>query len=159
MAVEIERKFLVNDDWQSIVKGCTGYNVKQGYLCKDNNCTTRVRIMNSRGILTIKGKSKGISKPEFEYEIPLIEAEELMEMCSGSIIEKTRWFVPAHGKTWELDVFKGENEGLVVAELELGSESEEFEMPGWAGEEVTDDKRYTNANLSQHPYCEWKDDL
>jgi adenylate cyclase len=156
MPVEIERKFLVTGSWQEIAKNCKGLDVRQGYLCKDSNCTTRIRTMNNTGILTIKGKGTGISRPEFEYEVPLAEANELLMMCSGSIVEKTRYFVPVGGKTWELDVFKGDNEGLVVAEIELGSEDETFELPAWAGEEVTHDKRYGNSSLSQNPYKNWQ---
>lgn len=155
MPFEIERKFLVTTSWQEIVKDDKGLHVRQGYLCKNSNVTVRIRTMNSRGFLTVKGKSKGISRQEFEYEVPLIEAEELLELCTGAIVEKTRYFIDHRGKTWELDVFKGENEGLVVAEIELHDEEEEFEKPEWAGEDVSHDKRYSNSNLSQNPYKSW----
>jgi adenylate cyclase len=156
MAIEIERKFLVKGDWKDIVKDCTHVDFRQGYLSR-HNCTVRVRIRNNKGVLTIKGKSKGISRPEYEYDIPHLEADELMQLCEGAIIEKTRYFVIHEGKTWELDVFKGDNEGLVVAELELRSEDEKIVMPGWAGEDVSSDKRYTNSNLSLNPYKNWKE--
>ena len=156
MGVEIERKFLVKEDWKKVTEGCESFRIRQGYLCRDSNCTVRIRIARNKGILTVKGKSESLARPEYEYEIDLIEAEELMAMTSGSIIEKTRYYVRVHGKTWELDVFDGENEGLIVAELELHEENEEFDMPGWAGEEVTDDNRYGNASLARYPYKEWK---
>lgn len=156
MPLEIERKFLVTGDWKEIAKDSKQLHVKQGYLSKNGNCTVRVRTMNTRGFLTVKGRSKGISRSEFEYEIPLSEAEEMLELCTGAIIEKSRYFIPHKGKTWELDVFKGDNKGLIVAEIELGSEDEKFELPDWAGEDVSHDKRYSNSNLSQNPYKDWE---
>lgn len=157
MPIEIERKFLVKQDWKTIVKDHDCISIRQGYLCRDSNCTVRIRIANNRGILTIKGKSKTLARPEYEYDVDLVEAEELMQMTSGSIIEKKRYFVPVHGKTWELDVFSGDNEGLVVAELELQDEEEQFEKPDWIGEEVTDDGRYGNSSLSRFPYKDWQE--
>jgi adenylate cyclase len=155
MPLEIERKFLVTQDWKEIVKDSKGLHVRQGYLSKNSSCTVRIRTMNSMGFLTVKGKSTGISRQEFEYEVPTMEAEELLLLCTGAIVEKTRYFVSYQGKTWELDVFKGANEGLVVAEIELKKEDEPFEMPEWAGEDVSHDKRYSNSNLSQNPYKSW----
>jgi adenylate cyclase len=158
MPFEIERKYLVTKDWKEIAEGCESMRIRQGYLCRDNNCTVRIRIANNRGILTIKGKSKTLARPEYEYDVELVEAEELMQMTSGSIIEKIRYFVPSNGKTWELDVFSGDNEGLVVAELELHEEDEHIDMPDWVGEEVTEDGRYGNASLSRYPFKDWDAD-
>lgn len=158
MPLEIERKFLIKEDWKEIAKDAKGLHVRQGYLCKNSSCTVRIRTMNGQGFLTVKGKSTGISRQEFEYEVPQAEAEELMLLCSGAIVEKMRYFVSYEGKTWELDVFKGDNEGLVVAEIELKSEEENFAIPAWAGEDVSHDKRYTNSSLSQHPFKSWSEE-
>ncbi len=157
MAIEIERKFLVkNDAWRSQV--LSESKLIQGYLARGQGtgATIRVRIGEGRAILNIKGVSKGLTRSEFEYEIPLQEGEEIVrEVAIQPSIEKTRYHVRSGGHTWDLDVFEGENAGLVIAEIELQSEEEAFEMPEWAGEEVTDDRRYSNANLVEHPFSKW----
>lgn len=154
MAKEIERKFLLrNDDWKSSV--VISYELKQGYLNSTPERTVRVRIRGSKGMLTVKGKNKGISRVEFQYEVPLIDAEALLLMCEQPIIEKTRHEVLFKRHTWEIDVFEGENLGLAVAEIELESEDEVFKHPDWIGEEVSTDSRYYNASLIRHPYSKW----
>ena len=152
MALEIERKFLVRvDTWKS----ARGTFLSQGYLCRDNNRTIRVRIAGDTAQLTIKGVSHGISRREFEYAIPVDEARELMAMCEEAPVEKIRREVIYAGMTWEVDEFLGDNAGLVIAELELESEDQRFERPNWLGEEVTGDPKYYNANLVINPYKNW----
>ena len=154
---EIERKFLVCGDFKSLAVSST--RISQGYIASGNGRTVRVRIRGDKGYLTIKGPSgrAGLSRFEWEREIPVGEAEALMTICEPGIIEKTRWLVPAaDGRhTWEVDEFWGENEGLVMAEIELGSEDEAYEKPDFLGEEVTGDKRYYNRHLMLHPYKTW----
>lgn len=159
MPVEIERKFLVKENPPHI----SGVEIVQGYLSKDAERTVRVRIEGgggvaeqARAVLTIKGRGLGITRPEYEYDIPVTEARELLELCVGHLIEKTRYCYRIGEHVWEVDVFEGENLGLIVAEIELGDESEVFEKPGWIGVEVSLDARYANSNLSKHPYCEWE---
>lgn len=157
MATEIERKFLVsNDNWRLVAE--VGKKYRQGYLAK-GNCTVRVRTAGSKGFITIKGKSQGISRPEFEYEIPFSDAEEMFRLCPGSLITKTRFIVLHEGHTWEIDVFDGENEGLIIAEIELKAEQENFSIPEWAGKEVSEDRRFSNSSLSVSPWNSWKDSL
>lgn len=152
MATEIERKFLVvDDDWR---KG-PGIEYRQGYLNRDKERTVRVRIAGDKAFLTIKGISIGASRAEFEYAIPLADAAQLLLICDGPLIEKTRYIVQHAGMTWEVDEFHGANDGLIVAEIELQSENQTFEKPAWVGREVTDDKRYYNSNLSIQPYANW----
>jgi adenylate cyclase len=156
MGTEIEKKFLiVNDDWRRLGKGepyC------QGYLNAEKGRTVRVRTINDRGILTIKGPSVGAARLEYEYDIPIEEAREMLnELCHKPLIEKTRYKVPYAGFTWEIDEFKGENEGLIFSEIELEYEGQQFEIPPWVGKEVTDDSRYYNANLINNPYSNWKE--
>lgn len=155
MAKEIERKFLVKGDFRALVQRAE--RIVQGYLCSMPERTVRVRIQGERGILTIKGRSNdsGVTRSEFEYEIPLSEAQELMTLCLSGVIEKVRHWVPFHGQVWEVDVFHGDNEGLIIAEIELSDENEGFECPEWAGEEVTGQMRYYNALLSRYPYKRW----
>lgn len=157
MATEIERKFLVTDDsWRNEVAKAAFY--RQGYLANSDGASVRVRVADGRGYLNIKSMTLGMSRHEFEYTIPLDEAEQMLdELCLGPKIEKTRYFVEHGAHTWEVDVFEGDNAGLVVAEVELGAVDEAFERPPWAGREVSDDKRYYNVCLVQHPYKEWKD--
>ena len=153
MRMEFERKFLVsNDSWQA--EAGEGLFCRQGYLVSDPEKTVRIRIMGQEAFLTIKGATQGIGRPEFEYKIPADDAEELLKRC-GSLIEKTRYIIPHAGMVWELDVFAGKNEGLVLAEIELPEAAREFELPPWAGREVSDDNRYYNACLAQHPFSEW----
>jgi adenylate cyclase len=156
MGTEIEKKFLiVNDDWRRLGKGepyC------QGYLNAEKGRTVRVRTINDRGILTIKGPSVGAARLEYEYDIPIEEAREMLnELCHKPLIEKTRYKIPFAGFTWEIDEFTGENEGLVFSEIELEYEGQQFEIPPWVGKEVTDDSRYYNANLINNPYSNWKE--
>lgn len=157
MATEIERKFLVKDEsWRTAVKRAAFY--RQGYLANSDTASVRVRVADGRGHLNIKSMTLGVSRHEFEYVIPLSDAEEMLdELCVGPKIEKTRYFVEHGRHTWEVDVFEGDNEGLVVAEVELNAEDEAFEQPSWVGKEVSDDKRYYNVCLVQHPYREWQD--
>ena len=151
--VEIERKFLVRG--QPWVHWGAGTPYRQGYLSRGLHSTTRVRIAGERGVLTLKGKTVGISRLEFEYEIPLAHAQSLMSLCEGGIISKRRWAIEHAGHTWEVDVFEGLNQGLVVAEIELSAEDEPFERPDWLDREVSDDPRYTNGALSRTPWSSW----
>ncbi len=163
--VEIERKFLVHDDGWRV--GARPLSIRQGYLARSaatndrasnaatNATTVRVRITDGVATLTIKTRSKGITSPEFEYEIPTDHAEFLLEHCEGGLIEKTRHCVEHEGHAWEVDEFLGDNAGLVVAEIELESEDETFAKPTWLGEEVTHDKRFKNSRLSMLPYRDW----
>lgn len=154
MAQEIERKFLVaGDDW---LKDAKGEFYIQGYLSTTSGKTVRVRVANNRGWLTIKGKTQGITRPEYEYEIPLKDATEMLEMCEQPIIEKIRYKVEHAGKIWEVDVFGKENYGLVIAEIELKSEDEKFKTPSWIGKEVSGEKKYSNSSLTKEPYKSWK---
>ncbi|MEJ2407596.1 MAG: CYTH domain-containing protein [Candidatus Thiodiazotropha sp.] len=158
MATEIERKFLVNGDaWRADADAGTRF--RQGYLIGAEKASVRIRIEGDRANINIKSATLGIRRQEYEYAIPLNEAEEMLDtLCEQPQIEKTRYLVPYQGHTWEIDVFAGDNEGLVVAEVELGSEEETFVMPEWAGKEVSDDTRYYNVCLVKHPYREWAGD-
>ena len=173
MNIETEKKFLVLDDGFK-AQAVKSYRIRQGYLAHDSGRTVRVRIRDNQGFLTIKGPSliPG-SRPEWEKEISLQEAEDLFALCKPGSVDKTRWIVPAGyagGSTgsptvmadpdrpsrfFEVDEFHGENGGLVMAEIELGSPDEPFERPSWLGEEVTDDKRYYNGYLAEHPFKTW----
>lgn len=156
MAIEIERKFLLKEGEWPVPAGDTGISILQGYLTDDKDKIVRVRLYGEKGFLTVKSGMTGISRQEFEFEIPVSEARAiLLGMCS-SVIEKVRYEVMSGGKLWEIDVFDGDNKGLIVAELELDSESEEFFLPEWAGEEVTKDPRYHNSALAVHPFRKWK---
>ncbi len=153
MGQEIERKFLVRSDtWR---EGAEGTLYRQGYLAKDAERTVRVRIAGTAAYLTIKGRTTGTSRAEYEYEIPLKDAEELLDMCEGPLVEKTRHKIPHAGHTWEVDVFHGDNEGLIMAEVEIDREDAEVELPEWAGQEVSDDARYYNSSLSRKPFKTW----
>lgn len=155
MSLEIERKFLVKgEQWKTLGMGIM---LKQGYLSSHPDRTVRVRIEGNLAMLTIKGRTKGATRNEWEYAIPLQDGAALLNMlCEMPIIEKYRSRIPFGGLTWEVDEFLGENAGLVVAEVELNSEQQEFEKPDWLGEEVTYDSRYFNANLLQNPYSKWR---
>jgi adenylate cyclase len=153
MGQEIERKFLVQGaSWQS----GNGTSIRQGYIHNEIDGTVRVRTKGKRAYLTIKGGTTGITRLEFEYEIPLEEADQMLnELCQKPLIEKIRYEVNVGGSKWEIDEFLGENAGLVVAEIELEDEDQEFLKPDWLGKEVSDDLRYQNANLVKHPYSQW----
>ena len=154
---EIERKFLVTGDFKPLAVSST--HIAQGYIASGNGRTVRVRIRGDKGFLTIKGPSDrvGLARFEWEKEIPLQEAEALMTICEPGIIEKTRWLVPsADGRhTWEVDVFEGDNEGLIMAEIELESEDDTFEKPHFIGQEVTGDRRFYNSHMRRFPYKFW----
>lgn len=151
--LEIERKFLVTSDaWRETAQS---RRLVQGYLSRDPERTVRVRIDGEKAALTIKGKSAGATRAEFEYEIPLGDAELLLPLCLSPLIDKIRHEVRHAGHLWEIDEFAGENAPLIVAELELASEGEAFERPSWLGDEVTDDARYFNSQLAVKPYSKW----
>ncbi len=154
MGIEIERKFLVrHDGWRNLAKGLL---YRQGYLTRSPGCTVRVRIAGEQGYLTIKGATAGISRAEYEYGIPLADATELLELCQPPLIEKMRYRIPAAaGLVWEVDEFGGENQGLIVAEIELTDAEQQIELPDWIGSEVSNDSRYFNANLAKQPFSRW----
>jgi CYTH domain-containing protein len=154
MGIEIERKFLLTGDaWKELARG-THY--RQGYLNSQKERTVRVRTIDASGFLTIKGVSVGATRMEYEYEIPVQDANVLLdEICEKPIIEKNRYRIEFAGFIWEVDEFFGENEGLVVAEIELESEDQQFEKPEWVGEEVSGDPRYFNSSLIKEPYSTW----
>lgn len=157
MAQEIERKFLVADP--SFLKSLTGSQIKQGYIAGKERSAARIRIRDSGAFLTLKSETRGITRSEFEYEIPLADAEEMLEtLCAPPHIEKTRYVVEWKGHTWEIDVFHGGNEGLIVAEIELATADQAFEKPPWLGREVSQDARYFNSNLAHCPYGDWLDE-
>ncbi|WP_294585735.1 CYTH domain-containing protein [uncultured Phocaeicola sp.] len=157
MAQEIERKFLVKDDSYRAM-AYSSSRIKQGYICSMRGRTVRIRIRDGKGYLTIKGPSNasGTSRYEWERELPLEEAEELMRLCEPGMIDKTRYLVKAGDHVFEVDEFYGENQGLVVAEVELKSENEAFLRPDFLGEEVTGQVKYYNSFLMKEPYCRWK---
>ena len=155
MAKEIERKFLVAGDYTQAAVSSS--HIVQGYIGRTPSLTFRIRLRDERGYLTVKGRTDaaGMSRDEWEYEIPAADARELLAHSDGSI-EKRRYMVPAGRHTFEVDEFFGANKGLTMAEVELSSPDEAFERPAWLGEEVTGDKRYYNSQLLQHPYSAWK---
>lgn len=155
MSLEIERKFLVKgEQWKSLA---TSVLLKQGYLSSHPDRTVRVRIEGDTAMLTIKGRTKGMTRNEWEYAIPVQDAMALLDMlCEKPVIEKYRYRIPFGGLIWEVDEFLGENDGLIVAEVELNSEQQEVIKPDWVAEEVTHDSRYFNANLLQNPYSNWQ---
>lgn len=155
MATEIERKFLVTGDFSR--EADRAERIVQGYICSQPGRTVRIRIRGKEGFLTIKGPSTddGLSRYEFERPVPLADAEALFKLCEPGAIEKVRNWVRVGTHTWEVDVFHGANEGLVLAEIELASPDEVFEKPDWIGKEVTGDRRYYNSTLTKRPYGEW----
>ena len=155
MAQEIERKFLVEGEYKS--QAYAHSHIVQGYICSARGRTVRVRIRDEQGFLSIKGAADaaGMSRYEWEKEIPLAEAEELMKLCEPGVIDKTRYLVRSGKHVFEVDEFYGENEGLTMAEVELASENEPFVKPDFIGQEVTGDVRYYNAQLTRHPFKEW----
>ncbi|MEN8253952.1 MAG: CYTH domain-containing protein [Verrucomicrobiota bacterium] len=154
MGIEIERKFLVEGDGWKAAAG-DGLGCRQGYLATDPEKTIRVRIIGEQAFLTIKGATTGITRPEFEYGIPVADAEAMLALCGDAVVEKTRYFIGHGGMVWELDVFSGANEGLVMAEIELESETQGFDRSDWVGQEVSGDPRYYNACLARHPFTTW----
>jgi len=154
MGTEIERKFLVKgDSWR---QGATGTVYRQGYLSTVKERTVSVRTVGDVGWLTIKGLTRGATRTEFEYAVPLADATQMLnELCEQPLIEKTRYRIPHAGLVWEVDEFAGVNEGLIVAEVELSSEDQQVELPAWVDAEVSGDPRYFNANLVAHPYSRW----
>jgi adenylate cyclase len=155
MAIEIEHKFLLaNYDWRECVTHSIRY--RQGYLSSQPTSSIRVRSSNEQAWLNIKSATIGTHRHEYEYEIPLVDANEILNsLCKKPLIEKTRHFVNDNGHIWEIDEFEGDNQGLIVAEIELSEIGEIFVKPSWVGAEVTDDIRYYNNNLSIHPYTSW----
>jgi len=155
MAQEIERKFLIKGDFKPFVT--QSIRIIQGYLSSIPERTVRVRIKGDKGFITIKGKGdeSGTSRFEWEKEIPVPEVEDLLKICEPGIINKTRFLIPAGKHTYEVDEFYGENEGLIIAEIELKSADEKFEKPEWLGEEVTGDAKYYNSMLMKNPYKKW----
>ena len=153
--LEIERKFLISSDaWRTAVRSST--RMRQGYLNNETHCSVRVRITDDQAWLNLKGVTIGAQRLEFEYEIPVSDAHHMLDaLTCKPLIEKTRHLVDVGNHTWEIDVFEGDNAGLVVAEVELGRPDESFETPQWVGEEVTHDPRYYNTCLSSHPYKLW----
>ncbi len=151
MGIEIERKFLVDgDDWRAASTGSAA--MRQGYLSTSAKATVRIRIVDDeKAFLTLKGPTSGISRAEFEYEVPLADGQALLEMARPQVVEKRRYFVPHDGLTWEVDVFEGAHAGLVVAEIELDRADQVINLPAWAGREVSHDDRYANASLSRNP--------
>ena len=153
MGTEIERKFLVRD--RSVLRGVIGIAYRQGYLSLDPVRTVRIRQAGDHAYVTIKGRAQGAARAEFEYEIPPEDVADLLALCQRPLIEKTRHRIDHAGLTWEVDVFEGDNGGLIVAEVELPSADTTVEIPAWVGDEVTADARYYNANLVSHPFCDW----
>lgn len=155
---EIERKFIVlNEDFKSFAT--IKKDIAQGYLNTNPNRTVRVRIANDKAFLTVKGKGNdtGMTRFEWEKEIPVKEAQSLLLLCEKGVIEKTRFEIPVGNHVFEVDEFYGENQGLVMAEIELSHENEPFEKPSWLGKEVTNDQRFYNAYLSKNPFSEWEE--
>lgn len=156
MAIEIERKFLVKgEQWRSLA---TGTVYRQGYLSTKKGCTVRVRLVGNQGYLTIKGLTEGFSRAEYEYPIPAEDAQEMLDnLCERPLIEKTRYKIEFTDLIWEVDEFAGENQGLIIAEVELPDANYPLELPDWIGKEVSDEPKYYNVNLAQHPYSQWSD--
>jgi adenylate cyclase len=154
MAKEIERKFLVHPrKWNDLGPGLA---IRQGYLCASKQSSVRVRTYGDKAFLTIKGSTSGVTRDEYEYEIPINDAHEILNLCEHPTIEKTRYRIVFKGHTWEVDEFTGENRGLTVAEVELKNAKEQVELPDWIDREVSGDPRYFNSNLSVKPFSTWK---
>ena len=154
MGIEIERKFLVKDEsWRAFARG---KKYHQGYLSSNKERTVRIRTIGNRGYLTIKGIANGAGRVEYEYEIPATEAQAMLDdLCEKPLIEKNRYKIDYHGFVWEVDEFYGENQGLIIAEVELEFKDQKFEKPEWIGAEVTGKSKYFNSNLIHHPYNQW----
>ncbi len=156
MGIEIERKFLLNgNQWKNLSVADV---IRQGYLSADHARVVRIRIVNEKAFITIKSSVNGLFRNEWEYPIPLVDAEEMLEkLCQRPLIEKKRYRIPYKGMVWEVDEFFGENTGLLIAEIELESEDQIFSKPEWIGKEVTHDPRYYNTNLMKNPYLTWEE--
>ena len=153
MGTEIERKFLLSGpEWKA---GAVGTAYRQGYLSREPGRTVRVRVAGAQAFLTVKGPNKGFTRAEFEYPVPVADAEQMLGLCDGPLVEKIRYKITVGRTLWEVDEFLGQNAGLVVAEVELPAENAPFDRPGWVGAEVTDDPRYANSRLAVHPYLSW----
>lgn len=154
MPTEIERKFLVSgSDWRSLGSAVV---YRQGYLVSGSHHSVRVRVAGDRGFLTIKGASVGITRAEYEYDIPIGEAQEMLDtLCDRPLIEKVRYTIEANGLIWVVDEFMGDNQGLIVAEVELDTADQAIELPAWIGDEVSHDPRYFNSNLAKHSFKHW----
>ncbi len=157
MGIEIERKFLLkNDSWKDAVLSSTV--IKQGYLAGSDKSSVRIRIEGDKANINIKSMTLAITRQEYEYSIPIDDAEKLLrDLCEQPQIEKIRYIVKYQGHKWEIDVFSGDNEGLVIAEIELQSEDERFSIPEWLGDEVSDQVKYYNVNLIKYPFSSWSE--
>jgi adenylate cyclase len=155
MGIEIERKYLVDHDKWRRVKKPAGIHYRQGYLSNENDRTIRIRVSDKQGYITIKGAATGISRKEYEYEIPVEDGIELLDHLALSQVEKVRYCINFAGNVWEIDEFLGDNEGLITAEIELNNEDDRFEQPAWIGREVSDEDKYYNSSLSTHPFKSW----
>jgi adenylate cyclase len=155
MPFEIERKFLIEKDLWYALKKPIGEDITQAYLVNEPGKVIRIRVTDSNGFITIKGPTENLTRLEFEYPVPREDALEILNLFGSKRIEKTRYKIEFHGHLWEIDEFFGDNEGLVIAEIELKSQEESFDKPSWLGEEVTHDHRYYNSYLSEHPYIKW----
>jgi adenylate cyclase len=157
MGTEIERKFLVKADaWRS---PSAGKLYRQGYAVQSGDVTVRVRIVGAQGFLTLKGKAENFARPEFEYEIPVSEAQEMLDLwCRPRIVDKIRYRIPVGDLVWEVDEFQGCNQGLILAEVELQTSDQSIDLPDWVGLEVSEENRYYNSNLAIHPYTRWTRD-
>lgn len=155
MGVEIERKFMVDHEkWRQLIKPA-GTHFRQGYVLNEARRTIRIRVTDKQGFITFKGETTGITRKEYEYKIPVDDAIELLNGFAVSEVEKTRYRIDFAGRLWEIDEFLGDNTGLIMAEIELHSETDKFEKPEWITYEVSDDPRYYNSYLSTHPYTKW----
>ena len=156
MGVEIERKYLViGDSWRALA---TGVAYRQGYLASGNHRTVRVRTVDKAGYITIKGATQGIARAEYEYAIPFQDAIEMLDtLCDHPLIEKMRYRIAIGDLLWEVDEFAGENQGLIMAEVELSDPEQTIQLPNWIGKEVSHDSRYYNSNLAKYPYTQWQE--
>jgi adenylate cyclase len=155
MATETEHKYLVHHELWQKVQPRKGEHIRQGYLQNEPDQTVRVRLKGKRGYITVKGKTTGASRPEYEFRIPLKGAIEMLDKLCREVIEKTRYKMRFRGRTWEVDVFEGPNEGLIVAEIELQNEDQQYYLPKWVSENVTGDERYYNSSLVVRPFKRW----
>ena len=155
MGIEIERKYLVDKEKFDKADKAPGEFIRQGYIFASPEKSVRIRVTEDRGCITIKGKTKGATRPEYEYEIKRDDAEEMLDLFAETEIVKIRYSFLYYGNMWEVDVFECDNEGLILAEIELENEEEDFKIPEWVSDEVTGDERYYNSNLSKNPYKKW----